>query len=514
MANLFQSICFDEGRRAEDVTDPGLSLLVTRASLDELARALIHRIPEATAAQLDLIHELELAATVRCRELEGQRGREEPRGDGTIVVSGSPGASAPPVKVQWDGIFSSEPAAAAKSVRFDDGNHRRERQSSLDAWESHVRTDMGEQDQREWRIAPESLQVNAELGHGQFGRVFAGSWNGTNVAVKVLSDTRLKKNRELFVKEVEMMARMHHPHIVQFLGYCQHGPSSELCIVMELFRNRSVAEYCARGAATAPAYLSAATKRRFCAEMAKAIAYLHNRKPTFLIHRDIKPSNFMLTNSLHIKLVDFGVSRLFGRRESEAARAAGLRTLGASAAEIAEIEQTANCGTARYMAPEVASAEGEDAITAYSTAVDIFSLGMVYAFVHTRELPRIAGTTTQGQHLAALFEGRRPALSDTPRAARAIIERCWQTRPESRPSANELVEWWEEIEAGARGCLSGRVLRTRDVAAKREAAAAAFASLHLEDTPRESARAIDAHSVAQDDSPISVHSQRIAGLAS
>ena len=116
--------------------------------------------------------------------------------------------------------------------------------------------------------------------------------------------------------------------------------------------------------------------------------------------------------------------------------------------------------------------------------------------------------------LAALFEGRRPALSDTPRAARAIIERCWQTRPESRPSANELVEWWEEIEAGARGCLSGRVLRTRDVAAKREAAAAAFASLHLEDTPRESARAIDAHSVAQDDSPISVHSQRIAGLAS
>ena len=61
MANLFQSICFDEGRRAEDVTDPGLSLLVTRASLDELARALIHRIPEATAAQLDLIHELELA---------------------------------------------------------------------------------------------------------------------------------------------------------------------------------------------------------------------------------------------------------------------------------------------------------------------------------------------------------------------------------------------------------------------------------------------------------------------
>ena len=198
-----------------------------------------------------------------------------------------------------------------------------------------------------------------------------------------------------------MMARLHHPHIVQFLGFAQAGASDELGIVMELFLNRSVADYVQRGAKTAPHSIGVATKRRFCSEMAKAVSYLHNRKPTFLIHRDIKPSNFMLTNSLRIKLVDFGVSRLFGRRESEAARAAGLRTLGASAAEIAEIEQTANCGTARYMAPEVASAGGDDAITAYSTAVDIFSLGMVYAFVHTRELPSIAGAHTQGLHVAA-----------------------------------------------------------------------------------------------------------------
>ena len=64
MTHAFMNYCFDEGRDADDVTDPGLSLLVTRASLDELARALIHRIPEATAAQLDLIQELELAATI------------------------------------------------------------------------------------------------------------------------------------------------------------------------------------------------------------------------------------------------------------------------------------------------------------------------------------------------------------------------------------------------------------------------------------------------------------------
>ena len=47
--------------------------------------------------------------------------------------------------------------------------------------------------------------------------------------------------------------------------------------------------------------------------MSMAIAYLHGRKPTYLIHRDIKPSNFMLTNSLRVKLGDFGLSRLFER---------------------------------------------------------------------------------------------------------------------------------------------------------------------------------------------------------
>ena len=49
-----------------------------------------------------------------------------------------------------------------------------------------------------------------------------------------------------------MMARLHHPHIVQFLGFAQAGASDELGIVMELFLNRSVADYVQRGAKTAP----------------------------------------------------------------------------------------------------------------------------------------------------------------------------------------------------------------------------------------------------------------------
>ena len=257
----------------------------------------------------------------------------------------------------------------------------------------------------------------------------------------------------------EVMARMHHPHIVQFLGYCQHGPSSELCIVMELFRNRSVADYVQRGARTAPHSIATATKRRFCSEMAKAVAYLHNRKPTFLIHRDIKPSNFMLTNSLRVKLCDFGLSRLFRHRESGSGTYRSSRKAGVSA----NLDQTANCGTARFMAPEVYTADtaledGGEAHAMYSTAIDIFSLGLVYYFVFARELPRIQDATNAPAYFAALRSGRRPDFtSDTPKSARAVITACWETEPQKRPSASEIVDWWCEIEATSGGCGFGRV---------------------------------------------------------
>ena len=277
---------------------------------------------------------------------------------------------------------------------------------------------------REWAIPPESLDIREQIGSGSMGRVCVGNWQGTEVAVKILSDTRIAEcasalrlslsaggsrapsesrgarrpllflhiyaytslsfrapDRELFVREVDMMARLHHPHIVQFLGFAQANASDELCIVMELFRNRSVADYVQRGARTAPHSIATATKRRFCSEMAKAVAYLHNRKPTVVIPRDIKPSNFMLTNSLRIKLVDFGLSRLFRTRDVTPGSGSGSPTSFRSSHKPGvsnDLDQTANCGTARFMAPEVYTADtaledGGEAHAMYSTAIDVFS---------------------------------------------------------------------------------------------------------------------------------------------
>ena len=111
-----------------------------------------------------------------------------------------------------------------------------------------------------------------------------------------------------------MMAKLHHPNIVQFLGFAQFYESgaSQLCIVMELFQHRSVRlcpsrvetdshnviwplsrsaqveDYVGHHSKSSARTINAQTKRRFCAEMAMALSYLHNRKPAFLIHRDVK----------------------------------------------------------------------------------------------------------------------------------------------------------------------------------------------------------------------------------
>ena len=147
-----------------------------------------------------------------------------------------------------------------------------------------------------------------------------------------------------------------------------------------------------------------------------------------------------------------------------------------------DLDQTANCGTARFMAPEVYTVDqprgagDADLKTTYSTAIDVFSgmklrpslsprystaidvfsLGMVYYFVFVRDLPRIEGAANVPAYFSALRDGQRPVYGvDTPKSARAIINACWDTEPKKRPSASELVDWWFDVEAASGACGFG-----------------------------------------------------------
>jgi serine/threonine protein kinase len=176
-------------------------------------------------------------------------------------------------------------------------------------------------------------------------------------------------------------------------------------------------------------WLYYSTARRFCYEMALGVAYLHGRQPRMLIHRDIKPSNYMLTGSLRVKLGDFGVARIVSNDTMDSSRHGD-----------ATLDQTSNCGTVRFMAPEVHAAPGADKTRLYSPKADIFSLGLVFYFVFEHKLPSLHGAASPADHVRKLLEGHRPEFLDTPKAVQAIINRCWATEPTARPSAGELIE--------------------------------------------------------------------------
>ena len=83
----------------------------------------------------------------------------------------------------------------------------------------------------------------------------------------------------------------------------------------------------------------------------------------------------------------------------------------------------------------------------YSTAIDIFSLGLVYDAVFARELPRIQDATNAPAYFAALRSGRRPDSRDTPKSARAVITACWRDQAPETAERERDRRPWSEIEA-------------------------------------------------------------------
>lgn len=56
------------------------------------------------------------------------------------------------------------------------------------------------------------------MGEGAMGKVYAGKYRGQPVAVKVVKFSNLVRDEAFFVKEVEVLQRLHHPHIAYLIG--------------------------------------------------------------------------------------------------------------------------------------------------------------------------------------------------------------------------------------------------------------------------------------------------------
>ncbi|XP_078447393.1 serine/threonine-protein kinase PBS1-like [Wolffia australiana] len=161
---------------------------------------------------------------------------------------------------------------------------------------------------RELAAATKNFSPECFLGEGGFGRVYRGRIQTTNqvVAVKQLDRNGLQGNRE-FLVEVLMLSLLHHPNLVNLIGYCADG--DQRLLVYEFMPLGSLEDHL-HDLPPGKEPLDWNTRMKIAAGAAKGLEYLHDKANPPVIYRDFKPANILLDESYHPKLSDFGLAKL------------------------------------------------------------------------------------------------------------------------------------------------------------------------------------------------------------
>ncbi|XVF87706.1 hypothetical protein PTKIN_Ptkin18bG0142000 [Pterospermum kingtungense] len=203
---------------------------------------------------------------------------------------------------------------------------------------------------KELVVATDNFNPDYVIGEGGFGRVYKGYIQSIDqiVAVKQLDRNGMQGNREFF-SEVLMLSLVHHPNLVNLIGYCADG--DQKILVYEYMANGSL-EHHILGLVPGQEPLDWNTRMKVAEGAAKGLEYLHDFADPPIIYRDFKASNILLDENFNPKLSDFGLAKL-------------------GPAEGKDHVSTRVMGTYGYCAPEYAMT-GQ-----LTTKSDVYSFGVV-----------------------------------------------------------------------------------------------------------------------------------------
>jgi eukaryotic-like serine/threonine-protein kinase len=258
-------------------------------------------------------------------------------------------------------------------------------------------------------------RILEKIGAGGMGEVYRARDERLEreVAVKVLPHGMLSDDsvRKRLRKEAQILSKLNHPNIETLFDF-DHEELVEF-LVVEYVAGVTLSEVLSNGA------LPEKEVARIGVQLANGLAAAHGQK---IVHRDLKADNLRLTSDGRLKILDFGIAKLFKEALSDTTTDS---TTG----------QGKIIGTLPYMAPEQLRGERADART------DIYSAGVVLYEMATGKRPFRDETAPR------LVDAILHMPPVTPRAVNArvspemqrIILKCLQKEPENRyQSAQEL----------------------------------------------------------------------------
>ena len=243
-----------------------------------------------------------------------------------------------------------------------------------------------------WVVNREEIQLtDQELGRGGWAVVKVAKFRGLRVAAKCLHTLIVSDyNRQLFVREMSIAARVRHPNLVQFIGAMMEG---EPIILTELMSTslRAVLERRPFN----PAQITSISL-----DVARALNYLHLMQPDPIIHRDISSANVLLepgpSNSWRAKVSDYGSANFLQQ----------LRTAGP--------------GNPTYAAPEAGIPSQQ------SPQMDVYSYGVLLLETCSRRFPN------PEECEALLQRVQQPTMV-------ALIQQCMEREPMRRPTMSDII---------------------------------------------------------------------------
>lgn len=271
-----------------------------------------------------------------------------------------------------------------------------------------------------------NYRIDGKLGEGGMGTVYRGIdiMLDRPVAIKVLRPEFATKDSvvERFRTEAVNLAKLHHPNIATLYAMLREG--DEFFMVLEFVRGETL-DVTMRGRGPLPAEEAVPA---FC-QVLDGIDHAHELG---IVHRDLKPANIMVTDRGTLKVLDFGIARLFG--SSRLTRAGNI------------------VGTLEYMPPEQVRGLETDGRS------DIYSLGMVLYEMLTGRVPlehdsEFELMKMQVEEMPSPPRKWNPGIPET---IESSITRAIQKRPEDRfQTAGDFRESLLEAGFGTKALLQG-----------------------------------------------------------